>query len=157
MKNAYLMGTNIYLRPLELDDAPTLKSWINDPDVYRNLLVSRPMNIQSEESFVERSMKSEHDLVLGIVVRQSDRLIGTTGFHRIDFRSRHAGFGIMIGEKAEWDKGYGTEATQLMVRHAFETMNLNRVWLQVYDFNPRAVHAYEKAGFRAEGVLRQDT
>jgi len=60
------------------------------------------------------------------------------------------------GEKAEWSKGYATEATHLLIGHAFETLNLNRVWLHVYDKNPRALRAYEKVGFKKEGVLRQD-
>ena len=69
---------------------------------------------------------------------------------------RHSGFGIVIGDKESWDKGYGTEATTLLVRYAFETLNLNRVWLHVFEENARAVRAYEKAGFRREGLLRQD-
>src|SRR5205814_646415 len=85
----------------------------------------------------------------GIVVRTSDRLIGGTGFHHIDFRNRHVGFGITIGEKEEWGKGYGTEATRLMVQHAFETLNLNRVWLHVYEYNQRGIRAYERAGLPA--------
>jgi diamine N-acetyltransferase len=155
VNNAYLIGKQVYLRPLETEDAPALQAWINDPDVYPYLAVTRPFNRQAEEAFVERSMKSDHDLTLGIVVREGDRLIGTAGLFRIDFRNRHAGFGIMIGDKKSWNRGYGTEATRLIVRHAFETMNLNRVWLMVYEFNPRGTRAYEKAGFRLEGVLRQ--
>ncbi len=70
---------------------------------------------------------------------------------------RRASFGILIGDKAAWGKGYGSEATRLMLRHAFETLNLNRVWLHVYEYNQRGIRAYEKVGFRREGVLRQDT
>jgi hypothetical protein len=62
----------------------------------------------------------------------------------------------MIGDKREWNKGYGTEVTRLLTRYAFETLNLNRVWLRVYEFNRYAIRAYEKAGYRREGVLRQD-
>ena len=46
-------------------------------------------------------------------------------------------FGISIGVKEEWDHGYGTEATELMLQHAFGTLNLNRVWLHVYEDNER--------------------
>lgn len=64
-------------------------------------------------------------------------------------------FGIVIGEKDCWGKGYGTEVTRLMVWHGFQNLNLNRIWLNVYDFNPRGIRAYEKAGFKKEGALRQ--
>src|SRR5262249_47408000 len=79
-----------------------------------------------------------------------------TGLHRIDFKERHAAFGITIGDKAEWGKGYGTETTRLLVEHAFEILNLNRVWLHVYEFNERGIRTYERVGFQKEGVLRQD-
>jgi len=65
-------------------------------------------------------------------------------------------FGIHIGEEECRGKGYGTEATQLMLSYAFETLNLNRVELGVYDFNKQAIHVYEKAGFIREGIKRQD-
>ena len=59
-------------------------------------------------------------------------------------------------DKGSWGQGYGTEATRLVVQHAFATLNLNRVWLEVYEYNPRGLRAYEKVGFRKEGVKRQD-
>ena len=89
-------------------------------------------------------------------VRETDNLIGMTGLHHIDARNRHASFGITIGDKQLWGKGHGTKATGLMIRHAFRTLNLNRLWLHVYEYNPRAIRVYEKLGFRIEGRLRQD-
>jgi RimJ/RimL family protein N-acetyltransferase len=97
------------------------------------------------------------DVHLGIALRESDRLVGATGLHHTDLRNRHAAFGIVIGEKDFWGKGLGSEATRLVVGYAFGTLNLNRVWLEVYEYNPRAARVYEKAGFRVEGRLRQDT
>src|SRR5262249_23759045 len=58
-------------------------------------------------------------------------------------------------DKAYWNRGYGTEALRLLLRHGFHTLNLNRVALRVYGNNARAIHAYEKAGFAHEGQLRQ--
>ena len=156
MKNPFLIGVKVYLRPLEREDAPLLVPWFNDPEVTRNLRRYRPQTLRDEEAFLDKVTQSEHDVALGIVVRATDRLIGVTGLHQIDFKNRHSCFGILIGEKAEWGKGYGTEATALIVKHAFETLNLNRVWLQVYDDNARARRSYVKVGFREEGVLRQD-
>jgi len=157
MKNPFLSGTKVYLRPLEREDAPLLVPWINDAEVTRTLEVFyRPMNLQTELEFIENIYKSEHDVVLGIAVTATDALIGATGLHRLDCKNRRASFGIFIGEKAEWGKGYGTEVTTLMTGYAFETLNLNRVWLHVYEYNERGIWAYEKVGFKGEGVLRQD-
>jgi RimJ/RimL family protein N-acetyltransferase len=64
-------------------------------------------------------------------------------------------FGIFIGDKNYWSKGYGTDATKTLLRFAFEELGLNLVELEVYDFNPRAMRCYEKAGFRRVGAHRQ--
>jgi len=156
MQCPYLIGERIYLRPLERADAPVVQPWINDPDIRHTIRRYRPINLQTEEEFIAQANADEHSLVLGIALTDGDRLIGGTGLHDIDYRNRDASFGIIMGVPSEQGKGHGTEATRLIVRHAFETLNLNRVWLQVYEDNLRGIRAYEKAGFRKEGVLRQD-
>jgi len=157
MKNPFLIGSRVYLRPLEREDAKQCQEWFNHPEITRTLLIYRPLNQRAEEEFIDKALQSDHDLVLGIVLKDGNRFIGGTGLHQIDFKNRHAGFGIAVGEKAEWGKGYGTEATRLIVQHAFETLNLNRVWLHVYEYNERGIRVYTKLGFKKEGVLRQDT
>jgi RimJ/RimL family protein N-acetyltransferase len=156
VKNPFLIGTKIYLRPLEREDAGTLVPWFNDPEVTRYLKRYRPMNRRGEEEFIDKLSTDESAIPLGIVVRETDALIGAGGLHHLDFKNRSAAFGISIGEKSEWGQGYGGEATGLIVRYAFETLNLNRVWLLVYEFNERGRRTYEKVGFQKEGVLRQD-
>lgn len=108
-----------------------------------------------EEEFVERVYKSEHEVAFGIAIKENDALVGVTGLSQINFKNRHTVFGIFIGEKSEWGKGYGTEATALITGYAFETLNMNRVWLQVYEYNERGIRAYERVGFKREGVFRQ--
>jgi RimJ/RimL family protein N-acetyltransferase len=156
VQNPFLIGTRVYLRPLERSDAPAFVTWLNDPEVTRTLKIFRPLNLATEEEFLGSLYEGEGDVVLGIAVRESDALIGSTGLHRLDARNRHASFGLAIGARDEWGKGYGTEASGLMLAHAFETLNLNRVWLHVYEYNPRAIALYGRVGFKAEGVLRQD-
>jgi len=82
--------------------------------------------------------------------------IGNVGFFNLNQHDRSAEIGIFIGEKKYWDQGYGIAAMQLMLKHGFEDLNLNRIYLTVYDTNPRAIRAYEKAGFILEGCLRQE-
>jgi RimJ/RimL family protein N-acetyltransferase len=156
MQNPYLIGTQVYLRPLEKADAPFTAFFFNDPEVRRNVRRYHPQNEQMQEEYIQNKSQDEHVLVLGIVVRATDRLIGITSLHEIDFRNRRSCFGLVIGVQEEWGKGHGTEATGLMVGHAFETLNLNRVWLNVFENNPAGIRIYEKIGFRREGILRQD-
>jgi RimJ/RimL family protein N-acetyltransferase len=155
VKNPFLIGTKVYLRPLGREDAPLVVPWVNDAEVTRTLLLHRPMTLKVEEDYIDKMGQSEHDVCFVIAERPSDRPVGLTSLHQIDFKDRHASFGIMIGAKGDWGKGYGTEATALVVGYAFETLNLNRVWLHVREDHERGIRAYEKAGFRKEGVLRQ--
>jgi diamine N-acetyltransferase len=155
MHNAFLKGQSVYLRPLERADAPLLVKYVNDPAIRRTLLMNRPISLQEEEEFISRLGEAKDQVVLGIASHDGDRLLGVTGLHKIDSSSRQAEFGIFIGDPAEWGKGYGTETTALMVGYAFETLNLNRVWLHVFENNPAGIRAYEKVGFKREGVLRQ--
>ena len=157
MNNPFLAGSLVYLRALERSDAPIILPWVNDPDVTRHLLIHRPTSLDAEEAFIEAMSRSDTDVVFGICRREPDRLIGVAGLHRIDYRNRHAMFGIFIGEAEDRGSGLGTEATALVARYAFDTANLNRVWLHVYEDNPAAIHVYEKLGFVREGLLRADS
>lgn len=157
MQTPFLIGSRVYLRPLDLADAPVLTAWLNNPEVTRYLRLHRPLMPLAEEAFLRKMSESERDIVLGIVTREPEQFIGVTGLHQMDACNRHVQFGITLGEKSAWGKGYGTEATRLMVRYAFDTLNLNRVWLHVYEYNERGVRVYQKAGFRMEGRLRQET
>jgi RimJ/RimL family protein N-acetyltransferase len=156
MKNPFLTGARVYLRALDRADAPPILPWVNDPAVIHHLLIHRPMNLTEEEAFIEAMNRSGADVVFGICQREPDRLIGVTGLHRMDHKNRHAMFGIFIGEKVARGCGFGTDATALVLRYAFDTANLNRVWLHVFEDNPGAIHVYGKLGFVREGVLRQD-
>jgi RimJ/RimL family protein N-acetyltransferase len=66
-----------------------------------------------------------------------------------------AGVGIGIGEREYWGKGYSTDMMRVILRYAFTELNLNRVTLNVFEYNPRAVRSYEKAGFVVEGRERK--
>ena len=82
------------------------------------------------------------------------RQIGFTTFSSLDPDNGSVLFHITIGERDAWGRGLGTETTSLMLSHAFERLALHRVGLTVFSYNVRAIRAYEKAGFRIEGRLR---
>jgi RimJ/RimL family protein N-acetyltransferase len=150
----YRAGEKIYLRALEKADARTVTPWFNDLEITRNLTRWRPMSLETEEGFIAALAEAPHDLVLGICEKSSDALVGVTGLHGFAPPDLKAMFGIALGKEHQ-NKGYGSEATKLMVKIAFETVNAHRVWLEVYSRNHGGLRAYEKAGFVREGLLRE--
>jgi RimJ/RimL family protein N-acetyltransferase len=153
----YAIGARVYLRPFELADAEPLTAWINDRRVAQTLQFRWPMSVHQEEDYLGTLYTSKTDMVVGICLKEDNRLIGGTGLHQIDPIHRRAVFGIFIGEVDEWGNGYGTEATRLMIDVAFDRLNLRRLELDVHSFNPAAKRVYEKLGFEVEGVRRQHT
>jgi RimJ/RimL family protein N-acetyltransferase len=75
----------------------------------------------------------------------------------LDLIHSEAWVGIGIGEREYWGRGYGTDMMKLCLRYAFTELNVYRVSLGLHAYNPRALRAYEKAGFRLEGRTRKDT
>jgi len=151
-----IYGERVRLRAIERGDIPTFVKWFNDPEVRRFLLMYEPMSEAKEEQWFEEQLQSK-DFIFCIEAQTGDGwvLIGNLGLTNIDWKNRSAMFGIVLGEKGYWGQGYGTDATRTMLRFAFEELNLHRVALDVYDFNPRALRCYEKAGFRREGTKRE--
>ncbi len=159
-----IYGERIRFRGVERTDIPVFVPWLNDPEVNRGIAIYWPMSQAEEERWFEKMLSrpiDEH--VLGVEVRlppagqegESWKLIGTTGLMGIDWRDRNAELGILIGEKSYWDHGYGTETVRLLAKYGFDTLNLHRIFLRVFESNPRAIRAYEKAGFTHEGRQRQ--
>jgi len=153
----FLQGERVYVRPLESSDVRRAQRWVNDPETRVPLgSLFRPMSEDAEREFIESTAKDENAVHLAIVLRDGDRHIGVMGLHELNWKDRRATFGIFIGEKDCRGRGYGTEATQLMLQHAFRSLNLHRVELTVYAFNKQAIRSYEKAGFVHEGTKRED-
>lgn len=151
-------GNRVRLRAPERNDIPLFVNWLNDPEVVAGLLLSLPLSTADEENWFDSMLKrplEEHPMVIEFQDGGGWFAVGNCGFHNIDWRSRSAEVGIFIGEKAHWNRGIGTEAMQLLLKHGFQTLNLNRIGLEVFDNNPRAVHCYEKVGFIHEGRKRQ--
>ena len=161
-----IYGERVRLRSIERDDLPRFVQWLNDPQTRQGLAVRFPMSATEEERWFEENLKSEPALrALALDALPGPQVsvtppnwthVGGAGFHRIDWCDRWGELGILIGNKEFWNQGYGTEATRSLARWGFDNLNLNRIWLRVYEDNARAIRCYEKVGFQVEGRLRQD-
>jgi RimJ/RimL family protein N-acetyltransferase len=159
-----IYGERIRLRRDERSDLPKFVEWLNDPEVRRYLLVDLPISLANEEQWFEKMLKlPDNEQPFGIEIREIEpegdnkhwRLIGNCSFMDINWTVRSAEVGLFIGDKSCWNKGYGTEVVRLLLQLGFGTMNLNRIFLRVYEENRSGIRAYEKAGFVHEGRFRQ--
>lgn len=150
-------GEKIQLAAVQREYLPQYIKWLNDWEIAQFLYpgVAVPFNLDDETEWYENRRKQEGSFIFAILTLAENKLIGNCGLHHVDFKNRSATFGIVIGDKDYWGNGYGTDATRTLLRFGFEELGLNRVELEVYDFNPRAIRAYEKAGFHRDGVHRQ--
>jgi len=152
-----MLGNQVRLRPIERDDLPRFVAWFGDAEVRRHLAVYLPFSLAQEERWFESlqgRLERQESVVLAI--ETSDGVhIGNVGLDNINWKDRNAEMGIVIGEKAYWDQGYGSDSIRTLLRLAFHEMNLHRVLLRVDADNARGIHCYEKAGFQQEGTLRE--
>ncbi len=153
-----ICGKRIRFRALERPDLARCQQWLNDPEVIEGLIHIVPLSSLDEDHWFEQAMRREPESrPLAIEVQDGGdwRYVGNIGFMNLEWPARCAEFGIFIGDKSLWNKGYGSEAVELLLQHGFQTLNLNRIYLHVFSNNPRARRSYEKAGFVLEGTLRQ--
>ena len=152
---AFVDGVKILLRPLcEADLNDRYLSWLNDGEVTRFMEAGMfPVTSRELREFYEKTTKSRTDVLFAIVDKETDLHIGNIKLGGINWIHRFADLGIMIGDKQYWAKGYGQEACSLLLKYAFETLNLNKVTLGVYGNHAAAIKTYEKAGFQIEGRI----
>ncbi len=157
MKHPFLVGQLIYLRAIAEDDLRgKYFDWLNDYEVTRFTESGRfPNTPTAMESYYRSVILNAANIALAVVEKQTDRHIGNVKIGPINWVHRCAEFGILIGEKDCWGKGYGTEATSLMLRYSFQRLNLHKIVLGVHSGHIGAIRAYERAGFRVEGQLRE--
>ncbi|HXK33167.1 MAG TPA: GNAT family protein [Dehalococcoidia bacterium] len=150
-------GKLVNLRAPEMGDLERNHRWINDRDVTQYLVMRYPISLAAEEAWMrERTARPlSYDNVFFAIETKDGVHIGNINFFNTSAEDRKTELGIMIGEKAYWSNGYGSDALRLMLRFAFEEMNLNRVQLDVYAENARARAAYRKVGFVEEGTRRR--
>jgi len=154
-----LKGNSVLLRPVKKSDISYFLKWFNDPEVIQYLCLYLPMTEMSEEKYIEElgttRAKSDAPFVIEVIEGASTKPIGNCGLHQINPKDHNATFGIVIGEKDYWSKGYGTEVSRLIINYGFQQLNLHRISSSAFAFNERSIKLHKKVGFREEGRLRQ--
>lgn len=155
---ARVMGERVTLREMRWEDLPDLRRWITDARATRYLGARfiHPQTWEQTESYLRALLNGdvggEH---FAVADGGTLNYMGQIELQSIDSLTRQGELALVLLPEF-WGQGAAGEAVRLMLRHAFLTLNLNRVWLKVLPENERAVRLYEKSGFTREGVLRQD-
>lgn len=152
----FLETPRLILRPLlESDYTGTYLAWLNDPEVNR-FSQRRPFPLtenamRSYAGQFEKQPKS--GFVLAMVDKEDHKHIGNIALVNIQLIHRCAEIAILIGEKTRWGRGLGGEAIYALTRHAFEEMNMHRIFGGT--FNPAFVHCTKGIGWKEEGRFRE--
>ena len=153
-----IKGKRINFAPLERKHIDIFLKWFNDPEITQYLVMYKPLTRDWEEEWFNALKHKENAVYFAIYIineDKSDKIIGNCAIQDINAKNRACTCGITIGEKEYQNKGYGTEAMEMLVEYGFNTLNMNRIELSVYEFNTRAFKTYLKVGFVEEGRKRQ--
>jgi RimJ/RimL family protein N-acetyltransferase len=155
MKGPILKGPRITLRPIRLSDATNWVRWFGDPEVAQYVSPNvYKISLKKEKEHLKDIIKRPKDITYSIIV-EDGKHIGSVGLHLNPKSIYNAGFGIIIGDKSYWGRGYAGECIKLLGDLAFKKFKINRWQLTVFKENKKAIKAYKKAGFKTEGILRQ--
>lgn len=154
-KKGLLNGESVFLRPLAETELALLVDWRNDPETWSQFFNHYPLAIGQQKQWFEK-LQNDSSRKLFTVCTTGGEAIGTVGIDSLDPINQSAEIGnILIGDKEKRGKGYAGEAVTLLVDFCFQQLNLNRLYLHVFEDNVTAVKLYERCGFKQEGVLRQ--
>lgn len=149
-----LLGKRVVLRPITVEDAAAMFATLSDKESMRLTGTQESFTLEQVRRHCHRIAGADDRADYAITLKENRDYIGEAVLNNIDQRNRSANFRIALANETYFGKGYGTEATRLIVDYGIRILNLHRIELEVYDFNPRAQHVYEKVGFVREGLRR---
>ena len=150
-----LVGDNVYLSPISLDDVEKYAEMVNDIKVSVGLGYLSYTNIIDFESEKEFLISVKKEKMFAVRLLENDNLLGNVGFNSVDLLNCTATMGIMLGNPNYQRKGYGIEAIKLILDYGFSFLNLRNISLNVFEYNEAAYNLYKKVGFKEVGRLRK--
>jgi RimJ/RimL family protein N-acetyltransferase len=153
MKNTTLESERLIFKRVTLEHATEdYVSWINDPEVNMYLETRGNYTLDLLKSYIEEQ-HSKAVYFWAIHVKDSDKHIGNIKIDPINLETKSGEYGILIGDKSSWGKGYASEATKRILNYCFDELGLSKITLGVVEDNTAAVNLYKKLGFKIDEVI----
>lgn len=149
-----LTSPHLRLRSMTQADLPLKVRWYNDPEIRQTLILDERLELEKTRQWFEAVRDSASRLDL--MIETEAQPIGQISLVNIDARHQTAEIVLVIGEKAYWGKGVMLEAESLLIRWAFETLGLRKIWAQTRPENIASLITMKKLGFQVEGTLRSE-
>ena len=152
----FIKGNGIFLRePRHSDLDSNWYKWLNDQEVtkFQNKGIF-PNTYDKQLEYLKSIQSSNNDVLFSIVEDTSSEHIGCVGLHKIDWISRSAELGIIIGEKKFWGKKFGKESWGLITEYGFKKLNLHRIYAIVIEDNISSKKCAINSGFIQEGIMK---
>jgi RimJ/RimL family protein N-acetyltransferase len=154
-----IKGSIVGLRELEKEDLPLLKEWRNISHFRKNFREVRELNLFNQETWFEKTFSNSSDFMF-LIVRLEDNLpLGACGLLYTNWIIRSADFSFYIGYNEEYidDHGYAQDATKLLIDYGFGSLNLNKIWMELYEFDFKKINFFtQKFNFIKDGTLRDN-
>jgi RimJ/RimL family protein N-acetyltransferase len=150
-----ISGELIKLCPFEKSHLELSKEWVNDPEIAKGVMRILPVSSHEHIQWYEHIITDKSRITFAVEAVKSQDHFGNIGLTNIDWIHRKGRLWIYLA-KQHWGKGYAREAVSLLLTYAFNGLNLHRIYLDVGNFNQRAVELYKSLGFKEEGLLRDD-
>jgi UDP-4-amino-4,6-dideoxy-N-acetyl-beta-L-altrosamine N-acetyltransferase len=146
--------SQINLRALKKSDSNLILNWMKNEKLRYLIGTVYPITELEHENWFQNRML-EKDNRMFVIDLDNKKSIGIVGFKNLDWVNRNSELFIYIGDEEYWGKGYGTQALELIIKFAFNKLNLHMLYLEVFSYNKNATKTYERLGFKQDGILRQ--
>lgn len=157
MKAPSLESERLFFKPLSLEHfSQEYVDWMNDPDVNRYLESGGDYTLKKLRSFLE-NVENKEILFWAIHLKSNGKHIGNIKIDPVIEKHGLAEYGIMMGRKTEWGKGYAGEATMRIIDYCFSEIGIRKITLGVVTDNKAAWGLYKKLGFTTEGIYKRHT
>ena len=149
-----LESKDVKLREIEEYDLELICKWRNDWDILKTVFSYLPISLTKQRKWYENYLNDNSVQTFLIQYKDESKPIGTVTLGHIDYKNQNAEIGVMIGESGYRGRGLAKQTLKLLIEYGFKELNLNRLYLQLFEQNETAHQLYKSLGFKQEGVLR---